>query len=53
MTILGSVPVKTRLPVAAWAFATLVTFFSLMSALIGGYGVGEVHHASMAQLSGF
>jgi len=46
------VPVKTRLPVTAWVFAALGVLFSLMYALIGGHGVGEVH-ASMTHLLGF
>jgi hypothetical protein len=53
MTILDGVPVKTRLPVSAWASAALVTFFSLMSSLIGVDGTGQIYHASTAQLLGF
>ena len=32
--ILGSVPVKTRVPLAAWAFAGLLTLFSIASSLL-------------------
>jgi hypothetical protein len=31
--IVGSLPVKTRLPFAAWVLAGLVTLFSLVSSL--------------------
>jgi hypothetical protein len=34
LRIPGTPPVKTRLPVAAWAIAGLVTLFSLMSTLL-------------------
>ena len=32
--IAGSVPVKTRLPPAAWVLAGLVTLFSMVSSLV-------------------
>jgi len=32
--ISGTLPVKTRLPVAAWAVAGVVTLFSLISTLL-------------------
>jgi hypothetical protein len=51
MTILDRVPVKTRLPVSAWALAALVTLFSLLSSLSAG-GPGEFYQASMTQLLG-
>ena len=56
MTKFRGVPVKTRLPVTAWIFAALGVFFSLLYALIGGHGVGEVIgevHANMTHLLGF
>ena len=53
MTKLGGVPVKTRLPVSAWAFAALVTFFFLMSSLIAADETGQIYHASTTQLLGF
>ena len=34
LNIPNTVPVKTRLPLAAWAVAGLVTLFSLMSTLM-------------------
>jgi hypothetical protein len=34
LRIPGTPPVKTRLPVAAWAIAGVVTLFSLMSTLL-------------------
>jgi hypothetical protein len=33
-SISGSLPVKTRLPLEAWALAGLVTLFSLVSSLM-------------------
>ena len=53
MTILDGVPVKTRVPVGAWALAALVTLFSLLSSLNAGGGPGEVYQASTMQLLGF
>jgi len=53
MTTFGGVPVKTRLPVSVWAFAALVTFFSLLSSLIGTGGTEHVYQASMTQLLRF
>ena len=56
MTIFGGVPVRTRLPVNVWAFvwafAALMTFFTLMSSLITAGETGQIYHASMAQLAG-
>jgi hypothetical protein len=53
MIKLDGVPVKTRLPVSAWASAALVTFFSLLSSLIATGGTGHVYQASMTQLLDF
>jgi len=53
MTTFGGVPVKTRLPVSVWAFAALVTFFSLVSSLIGTGGTEHVYQASMTQVLRF
>jgi hypothetical protein len=53
MTILEGVPVKTRVPVGAWALAALVTLFSLLSSLSAAGGAGQVYQASMTQLLGF
>ena len=53
MTVLDGVPVKSRLPVSAWALAALVTFFSLLSSLSAAGGAGQVYQASMTQLLGF
>jgi hypothetical protein len=53
MTILGGVPVRTRLPVSAWAFAALVSFFSLMLSLISAGETGQISNASMDQLASF
>jgi hypothetical protein len=53
MTKLDGVPVKTRLPVSAWALAALVTLFSLLSSLIATGGTDHVYQASMTQLLGF
>jgi|RhiMetdeSRZDD1v2_1073273.scaffolds.fasta_scaffold879643_1 hypothetical protein len=52
MTILGGLPVRTRLPVSVLAFAALVTFFSLLSSLIGTGATQHVHQASMTHLLG-
>jgi hypothetical protein len=52
MTKLDGVPVKTRLPVSAWALAALVTLFSLLSSLVAIGGTGHVYQASMTQLLG-
>jgi len=43
MMKLDGVPVKTRLPVAAWAL-------TLLSSLIATGGTGHVYQASMTQL---
>ncbi len=51
-----NIPVKTRLPITAWFFAGLVTFFSMASALlhfIASGGVAHVQQASMAYLLRF
>jgi hypothetical protein len=53
MTILDGVPVKTRVPVSAWALAALVTLFSLLSSLTATGSAGQVYQASMTQLLGF
>jgi hypothetical protein len=53
MTILGGVPVRTRLPVSAWAFAALLTLFSLLSSIIADGGTGHAYQASMTHLLGF
>lgn len=34
MCKIADLPVKTRLPASAWAFAALVTLFSLVSTLV-------------------
>jgi hypothetical protein len=47
------VPVKSRLPVSAWAFAALVTLFSLLSSLIATGGTEHGYQASMTQLLDF
>jgi hypothetical protein len=51
MTILGGVAVRTRLPLSVWAFAALVTLFSLLSSLSASE-TEQIDHASMAQLIG-
>ena len=53
MIKLDGVPVKTRVPVSAWALAALVTLFSLLSSLVAVGGTGHVYQASMTQLLGF
>jgi hypothetical protein len=35
-------PVKTRLPLAAWAFAGLVTLCSIVSSLVHGSAPGRI-----------
>ena len=50
MTILGGVPVRTRLPMSAWALAALVSFLSLLSSLISAGETGHIYHVSTAQL---
>jgi CHASE1-domain containing sensor protein len=52
MTKLDGVPVKTRLPVCAWALAALVTLFSLLSSLTAAGTAEHVYQASMTQLLG-
>jgi hypothetical protein len=34
LKILKTLPIRTRLPLAAWAVAALVTLFSLMASLV-------------------
>ena len=34
--IVGTLPVKTRLPIVAWVFAGLVTLFSLVTSQVSG-----------------
>ena len=34
LNILKTLPIRTRLPLAAWTVAALVTLFSLMSSLV-------------------
>jgi hypothetical protein len=34
MNKLGSLPVKTRVPLTVWAFAGLLTLFSIVSSLV-------------------
>jgi hypothetical protein len=53
----GTLPVKTRLPFAAWALAGLVTLFSLVTSLtqVGGPMLqaakpATAHYASMTDL---
>jgi DNA topoisomerase IB len=53
MTMLDGVPVKTRLPVSAWALAALVTLFSLMSSLMAADGTKPAYQASTTQLLNF
>jgi hypothetical protein len=43
LRISGTLPVKTRLPVAAWAIAGAVTLFSLMSTVL--HLPAPSHHA--------
>jgi hypothetical protein len=43
LKISGTPHVKTRLPVAAWAIAGVVTLFSLMSTLL--HMATPIHHA--------
>ena len=54
--IVGTLPVKTRLPFAAWALAGLVTLFSLVTSLTQVSGLVQAakpetaHYASMTDL---
>ena len=53
--IVGTLPVKTRLPLAAWALAGLVTLFSLVTSQITSPTVqaaepATAHYASMTDL---
>jgi hypothetical protein len=45
MNILGSLPVKTRVPLAAWAFAGLLTLLSISSSLVN-IAAGPDRHLS-------
>ena len=45
--IVGTLPVKTRLPFAAWALAGLVTIFSLMTSFV----IPTFNHAEQASTS--
>ena len=58
--IVGTLPVKTRLPFVAWVLAGLVTLFSLVTSLtqVSGPMVQAakpetVHYASMTDLLNF
>jgi hypothetical protein len=60
MRIMGTLPVKTRLPMSAWVVAGFVTLFSLASSFVqftasgGATALAEqVHHASATNLLGF
>jgi hypothetical protein len=44
-----TLPVKTRLPVAAWVFASLVTVFSLVSTLMQVPANDQANATDMAQ----
>ena len=55
--IVGTLPVKTRLPFAAWALAGLVTLFSILTSLtqvsapfIQAVQPTMVHYASVSNL---
>ena len=55
--IVGTLPVKTRLPFAAWALAGLVTLFSMVTSLAHVSGSiiqvakpATAHYASMTDL---
>ena len=57
LKIVGTLPVKTRLPFAAWALAGLVTLFSMVTSLtqVSGPIVQAAkpvtaHYASMSDL---
>ena len=45
--ILGSVPVKTRDPLTAWAFAGLLTLLSIASSLLH-FAAGPAHLSASA-----
>jgi hypothetical protein len=45
--IAGTLPMKTRLPFAAWALAGLVTIFSLMTSFV----IPTFNHAEQASTS--
>ena len=45
----NTLPVKTRLPVAAWVFASLVTLFSLVSTLMQVPVNDQANATDMAQ----
>ena len=50
--IVGTLPVKTRLPLVAWVLAGLVTLFSLVTSLtqVSGPKPETAHYASMTDL---
>ena len=55
--IVGTLPVKTRLPFAAWALAGLVTLFSMVTSLadvsdsiVQAAKPATAHYASMTDL---
>ncbi len=52
-TSVGSVPVKTRLPLAAWALAALVTLFSTLSTIAHLPAMEQGASASLAHVVGF
>jgi hypothetical protein len=47
------VPVKTRLPLAAWAIAGVVTLFSMLSSVMHVTGMEQNASASLAHVVGF
>jgi hypothetical protein len=49
LRIPGTPPVKTRLPVAAWAIASVVTLFSLMSTVLHMSPLSPPAHQAMPQ----
>jgi hypothetical protein len=60
LKIVGTLPVKTRLPFAAWALAGVVTLFSIVTSLMQVSGpivqAAEpitAHYASMTDLLNF
>ena len=57
LKIVGTLPVKTRLPFAAWALAGIVTMFSLVrslmhisSPIVEAAQPATAHYASMSDL---
>jgi hypothetical protein len=58
--LMGTLPVRTRLPLTAWVIAGVSTLASAVSSLVhaasagGGSAMAELaHHASVADLLGF